>query len=268
MKRFFILIFLSLIGLSIAIVVIFYGDKSKTSDTVALPTIKLPFNSFIAGTGVIEAGSKNITLGSSVTGVVKKVYVQSGDKIKKGELLFEIDDSLVKAKLLSAKHRFDLIESLKKIFPNLVTKEKYLKIKDDFYQLQEKAKLYKIYSPIDGKVLSCDISKGSFFDKNSKALVIGSKELNVKVSINEFDISKFKAGLKAVAYIRGDNTKKIDLDYLYTIPYVKPKTTLTGSPTERTDTRVLQIVYHIKDTNQLPLYVGEELNVFIKIAKE
>lgn len=264
MKRFFVLLFLSLIGLSIAIVVIFYADKSKTSNTVKLPTIKLPFNSFIAGTGIVEAGSKNIVVGSSVSGVVKKVYIQSGDKIKKGELLFEIDDSLIKAKLLSVKHQFDLIESLKKVSPNLVTKEKYLKLKDELYQLQKQEKLYKIYSPIDGVVLSCDISRGAFFDKNSKALVIGSKKLNVKVSINEFDISKFKDGSKAVAYIRGDDAKKIDLDYLYTIPYVKAKTTLTGSPTERTDTRVLQVVYHIKNTNQLPLYVGEELDVFIK----
>jgi len=75
-------------------------------------------------------------------GVIKKVYVKSGDKVKKGELLFEIDDTRKKAQILlqkeqikvaqskfnSAKHQLTLIENLKKVSPHMVTNEKYASI--------------------------------------------------------------------------------------------------------------------------------------------
>ncbi|SFV91086.1 hypothetical protein MNB_SV-4-640 [hydrothermal vent metagenome] len=48
---------------------------------------------------------------------------------------------------------------------------------------------------------------------------------------------------------------------------VTPKTNLTGTPTEQTDTRVLQVVYRVDKKPDFPLYVGEMLDVFIKTTK-
>ncbi len=296
MKRFYSFIIISIIGLGVGIAAIFYGDTLKSSNTVTIPSVKPPFKSFIAGTGIIEAESKNIAVGSSISGIIKKVYVQSGDKIQKGMLLFEMDNTLLQSKILvaqtsikaaeakqiSTKHYFDLIENFKKISPQMVTKVKYIQAQDRFHEakellavsktelaaLQDQLKRYKVYSPIDGVVLRSEISKGDFFDSRSNALVIGSDRLNVRVSINEYDISKFRPGTKAVAYMRGRSKEKTDLTYLYTIPYVVPKTNLTGRSTERTDTRVLQVIYAAKRTKTFPLYVGEQLDVFIQTPEQ
>lgn len=294
MKKFYHLIAVSLIGLCIGMAAIFYSNRAKPSDTVTIPSIKLPFNTFIAGTGIVESGNKNITVGSPLSGVVKNVYVQSGDKVQQGELLFEIDDTLLhsdilmaqaevktaNAKFMSAKRYFELIKSFKKALPQMVTKPQYLKAQNGFYEAKEylsaaktkvnalkgQAKRYKVYSPIDGVVLRSEISRGDFFDTHSRALIIGSNRFNVRASINEYDISKFKPGTKAVAYLRGSNKEKMDLTYAYTIPYVIPKTNLTGCSTERTDTRVLQVIYSVKkETKNFPLYVGEQLDVFIQV---
>ncbi|MCF6310266.1 MAG: efflux RND transporter periplasmic adaptor subunit [Sulfurimonas sp.] len=293
MKKFYILIFLSILGLAIGILTIFYGDTLKSSNTVPIPYMKLPFKSFIAGTGTVESGSKNIHVGSQVSGVVRKAYVQSGDKIKKGDILFELDSSDIKYKILvakanikasktqyfSAKHQFELVEDFKKIDVKMVTTEKYTKAQDDLKEaealvdfanakliaLQNELKLYMIYSPIDGIVLQSEISDGEFFDKNSKAFIIGSDKLNVRASINEYDIWKFKPNTKAVAFVRGDTKQTVDLKYNYTIPNVIAKTNLTGLGTEKTDTRVLQIIYSIENKTKFPIYVGEQLDVFIKI---
>ena len=296
MKRFYSFIIISIIGLGVGIAAIFYGDTLKSSNTVTIPSVKPPFKSFIAGTGIVEAESKNIAVGSSISGIIKKVYVQSGDKIQKGMLLFEMDDTLLQSKILvaqtsikaaeakltSAKHHFNLIENFKKVSPQMVTKVKYIQAQDRFHEakellavsktelaaLQDQLKRYKVYSPIDGVVLRSEISKGDFFDSRSNALVIGSDRLNVRVSINEYDISKFRPGTKAVAYMRGSSKEKTDLTYLYTIPYVVPKTNLTGRSTERTDTRVLQVIYAAKRTKTFPLYVGEQLDVFIQTPEQ
>jgi len=296
MKSFFILILVSIIGLGVALGVIYYTEAEKASQSVALPSMKLPYRSFIAGTGVIESQSKNIYVGSLAQGVIKKVYVKSGDKVKKGELLFEIDDTRKKAQILlqkeqikvaqskfnSAKHQLTLIENLKKVSPHMVTNEKYASILNTFNEakttlslskkkleiLQNELKFYKVFSPIDGIVLQSLITQGSYFSANSKALLIGSDKLSVRVNINEFDAWKFKPNSEAVAFIRGKPKQKIELSYDHIIPLVVPKHNLTGLSTEATDTRVLQVMYRVKKRPNFPLYVGEMLDVFIKATKD
>jgi HlyD family secretion protein len=46
-------------------------------------------------------------------------------------------------------------------------------------------------------------------------------------------------------------------------PYVTPKTSLTGSSTERVDTRVLQVIYSFAP-HALPAFVGQQMDVFIE----
>jgi len=296
MKRFFILILVSIIGVGVALGLMYYTELEKPSQSVALPSMKLPYSSFIAGTGVIEANSKNIYVGALAQGIIKKVYVKSGDTIKKGELLFEIDDStqrlqvpllqaeikVSEAKLNSAKHQLKLIKNFKKVSPHMVTNEKYTRVTDAFFEakemlvlskeklkaLQKGLKNYKVYAPIDGIVLQSNITQGSYFNANSKALVIGSNGLSVQVSINEFDAWKFEPKSEAVAFIRGHSKQKIALAYAYTIPLVVPKKSLTGLSTEATDTRVLQVMYKVKEKSNFPLYVGEMLDVFVKTTKD
>jgi HlyD family secretion protein len=43
---------------------------------------------------------------------------------------------------------------------------------------------------------------------------------------------------------------------------VVPKKSLTGDNTERVDTRVLQVIYAVRNA-QVPLYVGQQVDVFV-----
>ncbi|SFV74655.1 hypothetical protein MNB_SM-3-546 [hydrothermal vent metagenome] len=292
MKTFFTLLFVSLLGLVVALGVIYYGDMKQSGNNIAISSFKLPYKSFIAGTGIVESGSKNIVIGSSVGGIVKEVAIQSGDKVHKGQFLFRIDDSkisinlpILKAQIAtalsqveSAKHQLDIIQKMQDVSVSMVTKEKYTKLLDNYNEakanlklaqqkykaLLKQQKLYKVYAPIDGIILHSDITVGSYFAPNSQALVLGSNHYNIKVNINEFDAWKFHKCAQATAFIRGNPEQKVQLSYLYTIPMIKPKTNLTGSPTEQSDTRVLQIVYQINKQPDFPLYVGEILDVFIQ----
>ena len=49
-----------------------------------------PFSSFVSGSGLIESESENVEIGSSVAGVVKKVFVKAGDRVTMGAPLFEL----------------------------------------------------------------------------------------------------------------------------------------------------------------------------------
>jgi RND family efflux transporter MFP subunit len=58
-----------------------------------------PFNSFIAGSGIVEPKSQNIAIGTPLSGIVKTVAVKVGDKVKAKTPLFYLDDRDTRAEL-------------------------------------------------------------------------------------------------------------------------------------------------------------------------
>ena len=49
-------------------------------------------------------------------------------------------------------------------------------------------------------------------------------------------------------------------------PFVTPKISLSGAATEKTDSRVLQIIYSF-DPSKLPAYIGQRVDVLIDTGK-
>jgi hypothetical protein len=44
------------------------------------------------------------------------------------------------------------------------------------------------------------------------------------------------------------------------------KRSLTGKNAERVDKRVLQVIYHSLDPGDLPVFVGQQMGVFVRAA--
>jgi HlyD family secretion protein len=58
-----------------------------------------PFPNTVAGAGMVEPETENISVGSSVPGVVVEVMVRVGQKVNVGDPLFRLDDRELKAEL-------------------------------------------------------------------------------------------------------------------------------------------------------------------------
>src|SRR5262245_5624091 len=59
------------------------------------PPARSPFAETIAGTGIVEAKTENIAIGSALPGVVLEVFVpvdDVGKEVQAGEPLFRVDD--------------------------------------------------------------------------------------------------------------------------------------------------------------------------------
>lgn len=91
--------------------------------------------------------------------------------------------------------------------------------------------------------------------------------LHVRVDVDEADARKVRIDSKASATPRGSADQKIELAFVRFEPFVIPKKSLTGDSTERVDTRVLQVIYQVKET-QHSLFVGQLLDVYIERAKQ
>ena len=266
-----------------------------------------PFKSFIAGSGIVEAKSQNIAIGTPLSGIVNTVAVKVGDKVKAGAPLFYLDDRDTRAELAVkladiAKARAGVNEanaSLKdaRSLSDLadavtdrraISSEELLKRHnallisaaklDSAKALVEQAEAaltttqttlarLVVQAPVDGEVLQVNIRPGEFAQAGALTtplMVLGNMDqLHVRVDIDENDAWRFDKNSKAVAFLRGNRNFRTDLVPAYVEPYVVPKKSLTGDSTEQVDTRVLQALYSF-DRNQLPVYVGQQMDVFIE----
>ena len=97
-------------------------------------------------------------------------------------------------------------------------------------------------------------------------MVFGNVQtMHVRTDIDENDAWRLTPGATAYATVRGNNTIGTHLEFVRVEPYVVPKKSLTGSSTERVDTRVLQVLYRF-DRRDLPIYVGQQVDVYIEEA--
>ncbi|MFD0892380.1 efflux RND transporter periplasmic adaptor subunit [Luteolibacter ambystomatis] len=128
-----------------------------------------------------------------------------------------------------------------------------------------------VRSPRDGNVLQVNIRSGEYAATSPKspALIIGDIDrLQIRADVDEQNAIRIRPGQKAIAYLKGDPSVTFPLEYLRVEPYVIPKVSLTGASTERVDTRVLQVMYSLKRPENPPLYVGQQVDVFIEAPEK
>ncbi len=92
-------------------------EKPKPQPPVTPPLA--PFSEGVAGSGIVEPETENISVGSSFPGVVTEVVVKVGQQVKKGDLLFRLDDRQLKAErkyraanLVSARAQLAKLEAM------------------------------------------------------------------------------------------------------------------------------------------------------------
>ncbi len=124
-----------------------------------------------------------------------------------------------------------------------------------------------VSAPRDGTIIQVNVRAGEYAATSPKhpAMILGeTNKLQIRADIDEQNATRIRAGQKAYGYLKGDPTITFPLEFIRIEPYVIPKVSLTGSSTERVDTRVLQVIYALDRPTEVPLYVGQQVDVFIE----
>ena len=147
------------------------------------------------------------------------------------------------------------------------TKAQVASAKAQVEQIEREIEMRTIRAPISGRILQMKTRLGEYAQSgvlSTPLMLLGDDtRLHVRVDIDENDAWKFQPCASAVASVRGNPELKVALQYVRTDPDVIPKILFTGDTTQRTDTRVLQVVYSF-DPSSLPIYVGQVTDVFIE----
>jgi multidrug resistance efflux pump len=132
---------------------------------------------------------------------------------------------------------------------------------------QTDLELRTVGAPIDGEVLRVNINPGEFALAGAVTqplIVMGRTDpMHVRIDIDEADISRYRQGAPAVASLRGNSMRKLQLSFVRAEPLVVPKRALSGLATERVDTRVMQLIYAIVDDGARVL-PGQQVDVLIE----
>ncbi len=90
---------LALLGVLFGVYTVVQGSKPPVASLPVAEPPKAPFQSFVAGSGLIETNTQNIGVGTPTAGVVTKVAVVVGAIVKRGDVLFEIESRQLEAEL-------------------------------------------------------------------------------------------------------------------------------------------------------------------------
>lgn len=124
-----------------------------------------------------------------------------------------------------------------------------------------------VRAPRDGAIIQVNVRAGEYAATSPKspAMILGDTgKLQIRADIDEQNATRIRQGQKAYGYLKGDPNVTFPLEFIRIEPYVIPKVSLTGSSTERVDTRVLQVIYSLARPTDPPLYVGQQVDVFIE----
>jgi multidrug efflux pump subunit AcrA (membrane-fusion protein) len=99
MIRKYLLPVLAVAGLAFAIWMVKQAAKPVIPAKPVAEPARSPFANKISGAGIVEASTRNISIGSHVPGIVAKVFVSVGKRVKAGDPLFALDDRKQQADL-------------------------------------------------------------------------------------------------------------------------------------------------------------------------
>ena len=289
----YVLPLLALIGLTIAVGAVIQGNQTAPLAPPVVQSPKVPFAAYVAGAGMIEASTENIAIGTPVSGVVTAIYVTWGDRVNAGEPLFKIDDRDLQGQLLVAVAKVKETEAKLAKTKNVLKVAEGLRIgssisavdlanrrydaaineaalalaKAEVEQLKIEIERRTIRAPVTGSILQIKTRLGEFAQGGvlvTPLMLLGDTMfLHVRVDVDENDAWRVQPNAPALAFVRGNPDLNAPLQFERFEPYVIPKVSLTGQSTERTDTRVLQVIYSF-DPAALPVYVGQQVDVFIE----
>lgn len=259
----------------------------------ASPPAQKPSARVIAAAGMVEALRENTSIGVPVSALVKEVFVKVWDKVEIGAPLLKLDDRELQAQLQTEKadvrvreaelakarrqhERADALRASQGVSQDeadtrrdesAVAQARLESARATVVQTETLIERLTVRAPIRGTVLQVNTRAGEYAMPGAETtpLLLGSiEEVQVRADVDEQIAPRVKAGSKAVGYLRGDTQNPIAMEFVRIEPFVTPKRNLTGSSSERVDTRVLQIIYKFPNELARRIYVGQQMDLFIE----
>jgi len=212
------------------------SDTNKVSKVTAVAITEAKpavFNHFLEVQGKVD-GEDNIAISAQVPGSITAVYVKEGDPVHKGQVLAQIDNSVLQQQIASTKQSLDFATNMynkqKALWDQQIGSEaQYLKAKNDKETLEkslatqiDQLEMTRVKSPINGSVEEVNLKVGQMASPGQPAIrVVNFSSVKVVAEIAEAYAPKVKVGDKVIVFFPDFNTE-IASQIRFTSKYINP----------------------------------------------
>ncbi|MDR1526985.1 MAG: efflux RND transporter periplasmic adaptor subunit [Dysgonamonadaceae bacterium] len=220
-------IIISTVSLAVVILLFFSFSRKKGSKDMQFHTAQVEeacVEMTVTATGYVQPVDK-VEVGTQVSGVIEKIFVDYNSQVKKGQLLAEIDKSTLIERVTQAKAGLTSAESDLKYTQQSYDRAKQLydvkaateasyeeavnrlaqaetalaNAKANLHQAQVNFSYAEIYSPIDGVILDRSVEQGqtvaaSFNTPTLFTIANDLTKMQVEANVDEADIGRVRLG--------------------------------------------------------------------------
>ena len=198
-------------------------DQAKAVLVSIAPIINQDFNHFIELQGKVESESVSYITPRAGGGQVKALYVKRGDRVRKGQLILQLDNSIVKQSAAAAAQNIETIKAQAALAKSVYEKQKNLweqnigseiqlmtaKTNADASASQLKAATEQlgmvnqqlsytsVYSDVDGVAEEVNVKVGDLFGGPGQIKIVNTDKLKLTSQIPENYAGKVKVGTEA-----------------------------------------------------------------------
>jgi multidrug efflux pump subunit AcrA (membrane-fusion protein) len=261
-------------------------------------TAKRPATENIVAPALIDSLNDVTRIPTLQSGVIKKLYVVSGQQVMKGDRLFSLDKSLVQnnvhiQEIMVDQAKIQLLIQQKKTSHNKAELARLLSLDrraisqsdiqnkrfevnvDKIQQRQAErqlalaeanlqqarliAKQYSIVAPQNGIILQVNARVNEFVGNAQPILLLGdTNKVMVRVSLDERDIQRFQSNMPAYLTSNENESLQIPLTFVRLNPYIVTQEHLNYS-------HIQEAIYYFNRNNHPQIIAGQQLDANIPI---
>ena len=256
-------------------------DESEKLTLVSSFEIKAKiFNSYIEAQANLKT-RKNVLILPEFQGTLEQIFVSEGQKVKKGQLLAEINDSGLKEQvdqlIIQANFAKENFERTERLWNNNIGSEiQYLKSKTDFEssqkmveQMKDRLSKTKIYAPFEGEIDEIISNQGSNLIPGVSQILrlVNLDKIYAEASVSEKYIAYIDKGTNAIVQVPLLG-REIVSEIIQTGNFINPsnRTFRVEVPIENIDNKIKQNldakikinIYSKQDAVVIPLRIVRE----------
>ncbi len=178
-------------------------DSVKITDVGAITVKTGSFTNYVQLQGRVDA-QDNVTAYAQAPGMITKIYVKVGDHVTSGEVLAQLDNSVLKQSMAQASVNIGLLKTVYERQKNLWdqkigTEIQFLQAQNNLQSaqkqldvLQQQSDQYRIIAPISGTVDQMDLKVGQ--SALAGIRIVNTDNLKVKADVPESYATSVKQG--------------------------------------------------------------------------
>lgn len=190
--------------ITFAVIWILFLPKKKTEDiSQTVNVYKEIIQDKIQISGYIQPAQQQ-NLQSPGEGIIIKVAVKEGDRVKKGDLIFALDNTYQAYQV--AKQEFAIEQE------KLIGYSKKVDLMElELESLKRVLKDRSVYAKFDGVVVSLDVNEGSYvLPKDNFGIIIDKSFFRSTVDVSERDVPRLRVGQKVLLSFSASGDEEVE----------------------------------------------------------